>query len=138
MTPLEARCAVRLRNDAAALERWAADLLPGPTGAPRLTVRAERHGDLVRGVDVRFDALPVPLRERATGAVAVRALTVLVRLEPDASGPYPFVAPQVRIRLPDLPPGHDPWLGGLHWVEPGGGLPALVARMLQALEGERP
>lgn len=136
MSPFEERCARRLANDVAALERFAAALPCRPDGSPRLRVAVARHGALVRAIRVRFAAVRTALRDRRSGAVVVRPLDVEAHIEP--APPYPFVPPQVRVFLPDLPEGHEPWLGALYWADVDGGLPELVARMLRALEGRRP
>lgn len=108
---MQERCAVRLANDADALEA---------RSCGRMRVAVKRFGPRVLYAGLRFPAVKTAFRDRASGEVVVRAAAVSADVRPNSGNvaPYPFGPPEVRIDFPGLALDRlMPWLPGLLWLD---------------------
>lgn len=108
---MQERCAVRLANDASALEA---------RSCGRMQLAVKRFGLRVLNVGLRFPAVKTAFRDCASGEVVVREAAVSADIRPNSGNvaPYPFGPPEVRIDFPGLGSGClTPWLPGLLWLD---------------------
>ena len=108
---MQERCAVRLANDATALEA---------RSCGRMRVAVKRFGPRVLYAGLRFPAVKTAFRDRASGEVVVRGAAVSASIRPNSGNvaPYPFGPPEVRIDFPGLALDClTPWLPGLLWLD---------------------
>ena len=108
---MQARCAVRLINDAASLEAMSCG---------RMQVAVKRFGLHVVSITLRFPAVKTAFLDRSTGDVLVREAAVSAHIRPNSGNlfSYPFGPPEVRIDFPGLASDRrTPYLPGLLWMD---------------------
>lgn len=112
-TDQERRCAIRLQNDAAALEAASSD---------RMQVAVNRFGARVKDIVIAFPQVTTALYQTDSKAVSVCQTRVRAKISPNAGNtfPYPLGPPMVQVFFPSLPDDRVPWLSGLLWIGPSG------------------